>query len=168
MAIASAAHVAPDTVYAIFGTKARILTALIDHELAPSEDTSTVTDRPEAHAVRDELDQRKQIHLFARDIAAVVQRVRPIHEILQTAAAVDPNMLAISTEMENYRLTEIRKVAAWLALRGPLRVEPEHAAEIIWALASPNLSRMLCETRQWSLDQYSAWLEDTLARTLLD
>src|SRR6266576_1035055 len=107
---------APDTVYATFGTKSRILTALIDHELAPSEDTSTVIDRPEAHAVRDELDQRQQIHLFARDFAAVVQRVSPIYEILQTAAAVHPNMQAISMEMENNPLTEIRKVAAWLTL----------------------------------------------------
>ena len=167
-AIASAAHVAPDTVYAIFGSKSRILTALIDHELAPSEDDSAVTERAEARAVRDELDQRQQIHLFARDIAAVVERVRPIHEILQTAAAVDPKMQAISLQMENYRLTEIRKVAAWLASRGRLRVDPERAAEIIWALASPSLSRMLCEIQQWSLDHYSAWLEDTLVRTLLD
>ena len=72
--------------------------------------------------MRDELDQRQQIHLFARDIAAVVERVRPIHEILQTAAAVDPEMQAISVEMESYRLDEIRKVAAWLAPRtAPLR-----------------------------------------------
>jgi hypothetical protein len=40
--------------------------------------------------------------------------------------------------------------------------------EVEVALASPSLSRMLCEIQQWSLDQYSAWLEDTLVRTLLD
>src|SRR6476620_11598448 len=49
-AIADAANVAVDTVYAVFGTKARVLTALIDLRLAPAAGVANVMDRPEAQA----------------------------------------------------------------------------------------------------------------------
>jgi AcrR family transcriptional regulator len=167
-AIAAAAKVAPDTVYATFGTKVSVLTALIDRELTASPDAGSVTDRPEAHAVRDELDQLEQLRLFARDIATVLERVRPVYEILRNAAAVDAELLAVTQEMDNNRLKQLRKIAGWLAARGPLRVDVDRASEIIWAIASPDVARMLCGDRGWTVDDYATWLEDTLVRTLLD
>jgi AcrR family transcriptional regulator len=166
-AIAAAAKVAPDTVYATFGTKVSVLTALIDRELTASADVASVTDRPEAHAVRDELDQCEQLRLFTRDIATVLERVRPAHDILRNAAAVDADLLAVSREMDDNRLKHIRKVAGWLAARGSLRVDVDRASEIIWAIASPDVARMLCDARSWTVDDYAAWLEDTLAHALL-
>jgi len=126
-----------------------------------------VLDRPEAHAVRDEPDQRRQIHFFARDMAAISARVRPVYEILRTASAVEPEMAAIRAEMDNYRLRNMRQAADWIAAHGPLRVEVDRASEIIWALASPDVSRMLCDGRDWTQDEYAVWLEDALIRLLL-
>ena len=165
-AIAERADVAVDTVYATFGTKGRVLTALIDQRLAPSGEAN-VMDRPQARAVRDEPDQRRQLHLFARDIAEVVERVRPVYETLRTAAAVEPDMAAVHAEMDTYRLRNMRQVAGWLAERGPLRVDVDRAAQIIWTLASPDVARMLCDGQHWSPDYYAEWLEDSLARILL-
>ena len=165
-AIAERADVAVDTVYATFGTKGRVLTALIDQRLAPSGEAN-VMDRPQARAVRDEPDQRRQLHLFARDIAEVVERVRTVYETLRTAAAVEPDMAAVHAEMDTYRLRNMRQVAGWLAERGPLRVDVDRAAQIIWTLASPDVARMLCDGQHWSPDDYAQWLEDSLARILL-
>ena len=167
-AIAAAAKVAPDTVYATFGTKVSVLTALIDRELTASADAASVTDRPEALAVRDELDQREQLRLFARDIATVLERVGPVYEIMRNAAAVDAELRAVTQEMDNNRLKQLRKIAGWVAARGPLRVDVERASEIIWAIASPDVARMLCDGRGWTVDDYATWLEDTLVHTLLD
>jgi AcrR family transcriptional regulator len=167
-AIAATAKVAPDTVYATFGTKVGLLTALIDRELTGSAGVASVTERPEALAVRDELDQREQIRLFTRDIATVLERVRPVVEILRSASAVDADLLAVSQNLDTTRLDQIRKVAGWLAARGPLRVDSDRAAEIIWAIASPDVARMLCDGRGWSNDEYAAWLADTLAHALLE
>src|ERR1700730_10485711 len=75
-AIAERGGVAPDTVYATFGTKVRVLTSVIDARLSPSG-VANVMDRPEALAVRDEGDQRDQLGLFARDMAAVATRGLP-------------------------------------------------------------------------------------------
>jgi AcrR family transcriptional regulator len=165
--IAEAANVATDTVYATFGNKARVLTALIDSRLAPADGVDNVTDRPEAQAVRDEPDQRRQIHLFARDIAAISNRVRPVYEILRTASAVEPDMAKVFAEMDAYRFSNMERAAGWIAERGPMRVEVGRAAEAIWALASPDVARMLCEGRGWTEAQYADWLEDALIRVLL-
>ncbi|MEO5839834.1 MAG: TetR/AcrR family transcriptional regulator [Acidimicrobiales bacterium] len=166
-AIAERAGVAADTVYATFGNKARVLTALIDVRLAPTPGVDNVLDRPQAHAVRDELDQRQQLHAFARDIAAISERVRPVYEIMRTASAVEPEMAAIHAEMDAYRLRNMRQVATWLAARGPLRVDVDRAGEVIWAVASPDVARLLCDVQGWTSDQYAEWLEDTLVHILL-
>lgn len=165
--IAEQANVASDTVYAVFGSKARVLTALIDSRLAPGGDVENVMDRPEAQAIRDETDQRRQLHLFARDMAATAARVRGVFEILRTASAVEPDMAAIHAEMNGYRLRNMRRVVGWIAERGPLRVDVDHAAEIIWVLASPDVATMLRDGCGWTADQHAEWLEDALLRTLL-
>src|SRR5512134_2841628 len=59
-AIAERGGVAPDTVYATFGTKVRVLTAVIDARLAPPG-VDNVMDRPEAQAVREQPDKSEQL-----------------------------------------------------------------------------------------------------------
>jgi AcrR family transcriptional regulator len=165
-AIAELAGVAPDTVYASFGSKVRVLTALIDSRLAPPG-VANVMDRPEARTVRDGSDQRHQLRLFAQDIASLSTRVRPIYEVLRTASAVEPEVGEVFAEMEDNRLANMGRLASWLAARGPLRVNRERAGEIIWALASPDLARMLCDIRGWSKVEYADWLEAMLVSALL-
>ena len=165
--IADEAEVAVDTVYATFGTKARVLTALVDLRLAPGAAVRNVTERPEAQRVRDEPDPRRQLQLFARDMASLSARVRPVFEILRTASAVEPEMAAVHAEMDGYRLRNMRQAAEWFAARGPLRVDVERAGEIIWALASPDVGRMLCDALGWTEQEHAEWLEDMLVRSLL-
>jgi AcrR family transcriptional regulator len=166
--IADSAGVAVDTVYAVFGNKARVLTALIDARLAPTDGVANVMERPEALAVRDEPDPRGQIHLFALDIAAISTRVRGVYEIMRTASTMEPEMAAIFAEMEKYRLANMRRLAEWVAARAPLRVHIDQAAETIWALASPDVAKMLCDGRGWTEAEHAAWLEDVLTQALLN
>lgn len=165
-AIAERAGVAPDTVYATFGTKVRVLTAVVDARLAPPG-VDNVMDRPEAQAVRAEPDQREQLRLFARDIASLSTRVRPIFEVLRTASASEPDVRSVFEEMEVYRYTNMARLATWLAARGPLRVDHDRAAAIIWTLASPDVARMLCDVQRWTENEHAEWLEEMLAAALL-
>jgi AcrR family transcriptional regulator len=164
--VAERAGVAPDTVYAVFGSKVGVLTAVLNARLAPSGEAS-VMDRPESRAVRDEHDQRRQLHRFAQDMAGVSARIRPIYEVLRTAAAVEPEVGEVFAEMERHRLAHMRQLAGWFARRGPLRVSRDRAAEILWVLASPDVARMLCDVRGWSQAQHAAWLETMLSCALL-
>jgi AcrR family transcriptional regulator len=164
--IADVAQVAPDTVYATFGSKARLLTALLDIRLAPGGQVS-VLDRPEIQALREERDPRRMLRLFARDYATMSERVRPVSEVLRTAKAVEPEMAAVREEIEAHRLQYIRTIVRWLAERARLRLPADRAAHIVWALASPDVGRMLCDVQGWTTGEYAAWLEETLAATLL-
>lgn len=165
--IAERADVARDTVHAIFGNKAGVLTALIDVRLVPDAGVDNITQRPDALEIRDETDRGKQIEMFAKFIARISTGLRPVFEILRTASAVEPEMARVFEEMDRYRMINMRTYAKWIAARGPLRVSTRRAAEIIWALASPDVARMLCEEIGWTESQHARWLADTLIRTLL-
>jgi AcrR family transcriptional regulator len=165
--IAERADVARDTVHATFGNKARVLTALIDVRLVPDAGVDNITQRPDALAIRDEPDQAKQIEMFAKFIAGISTGLRPVFEVLRTASAVEPQMARVFEEMDRYRMINMRTYAKWIAARGPLRVSTRRAGEIIWALASPDVARMLCEEIGWTQSQHARWLADTLIRTLL-
>jgi AcrR family transcriptional regulator len=165
--IADAGGVARDTVHAVFGNKARILTALIDTRLAPAGSAPNARERPEALAIKREQDQRKQIELFASFIAELSTNIRPIFEMLRTASAVEPEAADVFREMDRYRLHNMQVYARWIAARGTLRVSTRRAAEMMWALASPDVGRMLCDELGWSQRQHANWLADTLGRALL-
>jgi AcrR family transcriptional regulator len=165
-AIAERAGVAPDTVYAVFGSKVGVLTAVLNARLAPSGEVS-VMDRAESRAVRDEPDQRRQLHRFAHDMAGVSEQIRPIYEVLRTAGAAEPEVGQVFTEMERHRLAHMRQLAGWFARRGPLGVSQDRAADILFVLASPDVARMLCDVRGWSQAQHAAWLETMLSCALL-
>jgi hypothetical protein len=61
----------------------------------------------------------------------------------------------------------MRTIVSWLAERARLRVPADRAAQIVWALASPDIGRMLCDVQGWTTAEYATWLEETLAATLL-
>ena len=165
--IAAQANVARDTVHAVFGSKARVLTALIDLRLVPDGTVTNITERPDAQAIKDEVDQRKQIQLFAKFVTGISTGLRPVFEILRTASAVEPEMAKVFEEMDRFRMNNMQTYAKWIAARGPLRVSTRRAGEIIWALSSPDVARMLCDEIGWSASQHARWLSDTLIRTLL-
>jgi len=165
--IAEAAEVAADTVYATFGSKPRVLTAVIDERLRGGHGVGNVMERPDVLAVRDELDPVRQIELLAESLSHVVEAVGPVFEMMRAAAAVEPAMADVYAEMQGYRLRNMRVAVGWLRSRGPLRVPDDQAAETLWTLAAPDTARQLRVTRGWSRRRYADWLRDTLIRTLL-
>ena len=165
--IADAADVARDTVHAVFGSKARVLTALLDQRLVPDGSVANVSQRPETQAVKHETDQRRQIELLATFLAEVSTELRPVYEVLRTASAVEPDMAAVLEEMDGHRLRNMQRYVRWIAARGPLRTSTKRAGETLWALASLDVARLLCEDLGWSEAQHATWLADTLTRTLL-
>ncbi|MDQ1697768.1 MAG: hypothetical protein QOJ03_3121 [Frankiaceae bacterium] len=165
--VADGAGVARDTVHAVFGSKPRLLTALIDARLVPDGAVANVTQRPDAQAIKAERDQHKQIEMFAEFIAALSTRLRPVFEILRTASAVEPEMAGVFQQMDQFRLQNMRVYVKWIAARGPLRLDTRRAGEHVWAVTSPDVARMLCDELGWSQAQHARWLADTLTSTLL-
>ena len=168
-AIASGAGVAVDTVYAVFGSKREVLKSLLDVRVGGDDAPIEVLDRPRPQAVRADRNQARQLAAFARDVGRIIERVRPVDDIIRGAAAVDSDVAALRTRVQESRHESMRQFVSWVAANGPLRagLTQEDAATIVWTLTSPEVHGLLRGVRGWSHERYAAWLEETLTRTLL-
>src|SRR3954453_18554187 len=79
--IAAAAGVSVETVYKTFGNKRSLLKELADVTVGGDDEQVEVLERPDPLAVRDELDQRRQVAMFAAGMAVQMERVRPFDDI---------------------------------------------------------------------------------------
>lgn len=168
--IAVAAGVSVETVYKVFKNKRGLLQQLGDVVIGGDDEDVPLLERQGPQRVREETDQRRQLAMFATGITAQLERVGPYNEIVRTAAVVDSEVAALRDDLHlRQRRFAMTTVAGWLADRGPLRddLPVERAAAVIWTLASPEVHRMLRVDWSWTLEQYEAWLRDTLIATLL-
>ena len=168
-AIATTAGVATDTVYASFRNKTGVLHALLDLRVAGDEAPVGVIEREGPQAVRREPSQKRQIAGFAQGVAEILERSRPVDDIMRGAAAVDPDIAALRGRMQDGRYANLRQFAGWLAANGPLRggLTLDDAAAMVWAVASPEVHGLLRVGRGWTAERYREWLSATLTRTLL-
>jgi AcrR family transcriptional regulator len=167
--IASAAGVAVDTVYATFGSKREVLKSLLDVRVGGDDAPIDLLDRPGPQAVRADRNQVRQLSEFARDVSGIIERVRPVDDIIRGAAAVDADVAALRARVQESRFQSMRKVVSWVAANGPLRggLSEEDAAAIVWTLTSPEVHGLLRVARGWSKERYSTWLGKSLTRILL-
>lgn len=108
--------------------------------------------------------------MFAAGMSDQLERLRPMDDILRSAAAVDAEAAALRTDLQlRQRREAMRTVVTWIAARGPFRDEmsQEDAAAVTWTLTSPEVHLMLRDTWNWPPQRYTEWLQDTLTATLL-
>ena len=169
-AVAAAAGVSVDSVYAIFGSKRGLLAAVMDVNVGGDDEPVAVLERELPQRMRAETDQRRQIAMFAHGMAGELERMRPLDDVLRGAAAADPDVAAARHEQNDVqRHAAMTTVVEWLRVRGPLLpgLEPSTAADVVWTLTSPEVHHMLLETRGWTRAQYEDWLRVTLEAALL-
>jgi len=165
--IAERAGVARDTVHAVFGSKAGLIPAIVDRRLVPDESVRNVADTPEAQAVMNETDPARQIELFAEFITKLNIVLRPVFDIMRSAAPGEPAVADTLASLEKSRMGNMQLYAGWFAARGPLRMTTRKAGETIFAIVSPDVGRLLCEELGWTQKQHAAWVADLLKRALL-
>jgi hypothetical protein len=96
-------------------------------------------------------------------------RAEPVHRILASAAAADPDAAALLAEQTRHRQLGQSQIARSLARAGALRpkLREHQAADIIHALMSPEVYRLLVVDRGWRPEQYEQWLAGILIDQLL-
>lgn len=165
-AIAAQAGVAPETVYAGFRNKPRLLGELVRRAVR-GRDRMPVGEQAGPRAVAAATDQRMQVRLFADDVSARLERVGPLIEVLGSAARSDPELAALLTKVHEERLQNLKGFVDALVANGPLRLGADEALDTVWALASPELHRLLIRERSWTRERYSSWLAASLSALLL-
>ena len=168
-AIAREAGVAPETIFAVFGNKRAILAYLIDISVGGDDQSIPLLQRPGPQSVLQERDPVRQLHRFAQDITGILERVAPVFEIMRMAAKTEPDIAELLHNLLEQRLHNlavfVQHLSTHTALRDGLNVE--QAAEIVWAITSPEVFSLLSVDREWSKEHYVYWLGDTLTRLLL-
>ncbi len=162
-AIAEVAEVSPKTVSAVFGSKRAILAAVVN---------------PGAFGphVQHLLDELRATPEPSRQISLVAQITRQAYEplvleleLLRTAPAVAPELADLAWEIEMRRRQNQSRLVAYLNEHRMLRqgLPLEEATEVLWALTSYELYRMLVIERRWPPERYETWLAQLLIQQLL-
>ena len=167
-AVAEAADVAVETVYARFGNKASLMVAVKD--AAVTEDGSVpLALRPELAGLAAETSQARQLEAAAALSRGMLERIAPVFAVLRDAAAADGTLReALAADIDRRR--DFQKTLVGLVhARGPFRdgLSQEQAAETYSALANPDLYLLLTTHHRWTADQYQAWLARSLRLLLL-
>src|SRR5262245_43647662 len=90
--IAAAAQVSAPTIYAAFGTKARILKRCIDVALAGDPADAPVADRPLSQWVYDAGEPAELLGRYATMMGVLAKRAAPIYDVLARAADSEPEL----------------------------------------------------------------------------
>ena len=168
-AISELSDVPAATVYRLFSSKRGILKALLDVSIVGDEEAVPMAQRPHVRALLADPDPAVQLGGFVAIAADVNARVAPIYLVLVSAAGADPEAAALLDELTAQRREGQRMVARSLARAGALRPElrERDAVDVIHALMSPEVYRLLVLDRRWKPQRYESWLTRLLGDQLL-
>ncbi|MDN5856801.1 MAG: TetR/AcrR family transcriptional regulator [Actinomycetia bacterium] len=166
--IANRAGVAVQTIYFTFGTKRDLLKEVVDVAIAGDAEPVATMDRPWFRDALAADTAEEMLRAHVRGTCRVLERVAPILQVLDAAAAADSEIAEVWSHDADPRHTV--QTAAAQALVGKPGARPgltvEHAADILFALLSPELYRLLVCGRRWSSQAHEHWAHDTLRAQL--
>jgi AcrR family transcriptional regulator len=105
--IARAAGVAHQTVYFVFGSKAAVLSAIMDAEIVGDLDAVPLLDRPQVKALAKVADPRRRLERIAGLTCDITHRLAPLYEIVRGGAS-DDDVRALLDRHEQQRWRTIR------------------------------------------------------------
>jgi AcrR family transcriptional regulator len=162
-AIAAVAEVSPKTVSAAFGSKRGILAELMS--------PAAFGDRVQQllGQLRVASDPLQRVRLVAQMTRQIYESLAPEFDLLRGAGTVAPELADLARQIEARRRQNVARLVAYLEEQRVLRpaVAPEEAVDVLWALTSYDLYRMLVGEAGWTLDRYEVWLAELLRERLL-
>lgn len=167
-AIAEAADVSPQFVYAAFESKAGVLAKAVDFAVAGDTEDRPVSDRPEARAAMTDHDVDERVRRMVRLLVGAHKRAAPLIQLVEAASATDDALAELADKLRDQILKDLRGFAKGLP-KGTLRagLTPRRAGDILYALGAPRTWTVLVEGSRWSPAEYEAWLIDAVHRLVL-
>ena len=168
-AVAERAGVSRKTVFTAVGGKAVLLKLAVDWALTGDDEPIPVADRPEVREQVAQTDPARMVHLWARHMAGVESRVARLALVMAAAADADLEVAKVHESSERGRRGGAQAFVRRLAAIGGLRrgVGVARATAIVGVVSEPvNYQRLVVEAR-WSVTEYAAWMEETVAAALL-
>ncbi|NLV79760.1 MAG: TetR/AcrR family transcriptional regulator [Rhodococcus sp.] len=100
---------------------------------------------------------------------AMLERAGDLLMTSVESSGADPDMRRFARDDARANADNARTIAEGLASSGWLRngVGVDEAADVLYALSSPQVHALLRRDCGWSVDRYRTWIADTLRATLL-
>ena len=167
-AISEHSDVPSATVYRLFSSKLGILKAVLDTSIAGDDQPLAVQERPDVASLFTEPDPHKLLAGLAGVTTAINQRTNDVYRVLASAAGSDPAAAELLSEIRQQRDQGQGKIARSLARAHALKpgLRERDAADLIHALMSPEVYRLLVGDRGWTPARYQQWLATTLTQQL--
>jgi AcrR family transcriptional regulator len=168
-AIAETAGVGRSTVFTAAGGKPWLLKTAYDRAVVGDDEQVPLADRPAARQLFEMTDPAQIVAEYAGILSEAAQRVSAIHEVVRSAAGLDPEVRQLWTDIREQRLTGAQTIVALLKKRRGLRkgLSVDVARDVVWVFNDPGLHHTLVGERGWSQDRYRSWLTDTLSQQLI-
>jgi len=166
--VADQAGVAVQTIYFVFGNKRALLKELVDTTIAGDSEPVATMDRPWFTEAIAQPTAAELLDAYVPGSSAVLARVSPIMRVLEAAVANDPEVAALWPQDEDLRYVVQRAAADALVTKPGARenVTAEQAADVLYAILSPELYLLLTRDRGWPHDHWVNWATTTLETQL--
>lgn len=167
--IADRAGVAVQTIYFVFRNKPSLLKELVDVAIAGDDEPVPTMDRPWFTEVTAAPTAESALAALVVGTRRTLERVAAINEMVRAATATNPEIRELWPDQTDPRYTVISIAAKSLTgkLGANTALTDEEAADIIYALLSPEIFLVLTRDRAWPPDKWERWAYDTLRSQLL-
>jgi AcrR family transcriptional regulator len=168
-AISQRAGVPQATLYRLFTNKLGVLKVLLDVSIAGDDEPVEVAQRPPVRSLLDEPDPRRVLAGFAAITTGINRRTNDVYTVLDRAADSDPGAADLLRVLAEQRARGQQHIVHTLHRDGRLGagMTAQAASDIVHALMSPEMYRMLVTDRGWAPERYQQWAADTLVQQLL-
>jgi AcrR family transcriptional regulator len=162
--VAEVADVAWQTVYAVFGNKPAILSALFDVTVVGDDEPIPMMERPFVRQIADAADPREKAGIFAAHIRRTSARTAGVVAVLEAASASDPAIGQLWQKLADQRRFGMTQAVANFRAAGVLRddLTNEEAVAVLWFFTGPWPYRAMVTESGLSDDAFESWMAETL------
>ena len=168
--MASEAGVSEQTVYRIFGNKAKLLRAVILTAVGGPDDAQVVRESPRMTQMADAPTPAARLRLMARWAQEAYERgLADLENMVRAAATTDERLSQLANDMALQRYEDTRSLV--LAIVGgaglPPSIEADDIVDYIYAVESTPVYTQLTTERGWTTEKYVEWFVQLVERLFL-
>ncbi|HEX2307091.1 MAG TPA: helix-turn-helix domain-containing protein [Jatrophihabitantaceae bacterium] len=168
-AVAARAGVSVETVYKVFGNKAKLVKAVFDVAVVGDDEPVPMLQRQLVRDIDAEPDPARKLERYGQHIAEVNLRVGRLLLVVRDAAVSNPDAARVWEQLQEERARGMAMFAAKLDAGGFLRpgVTAEEARDVLWAFNSVETWDLFVNQRGWAYERWGDWLGRQLTAALL-